>query len=227
MKKRILLLSVILTGMVLSSFKPVLVPRLYPELEAYFKSIDVKQFEKSHLAALENIRENVNISNMDYDDWNVVFYCTENAFRSQASQVFLQTLCYANRFKRINTFSAGKTSSEVSPRLIAYLSKIGYRITSAEKNGIAVYEVKFSDNADPVILFSKTITDKSLPAKDVISVIVCDSKKEINCKDIQTASTLPFQLPFEKIVEADAEEKVHQTLKSIATEMVYVTQKKN
>lgn len=227
MKKRILLLSVLLTGMVLSSFQPIAAPRPYPELEAYFKAIDVKQLDKSHLEALENIRENVNISNMDYEDWNVVFHCTENAFRSQASQVFLQTLCYAKRFKRINSFSAGKTSTEVSPMLIAYLSKIGYRITSADKNGVVVYEVKFSDDAEPVILFSKTTTDKSLPAKDVISVIVCNSKKEIDCKDIQTASALSFQLPFEKIVEADAEGKAHQTLKNIATEMLYVTKKKN
>ena len=51
-------------------------------------------FSTEHVQALENLKSNISFSTMDYSDYNVVFYCSENSYRSQASQILLQTLCY-------------------------------------------------------------------------------------------------------------------------------------
>lgn len=198
---------------------------MYPELEAFFKSIDIKQVDKLHLGELEGLRHNISTSDLDPGaSWGVIFYCSENSFRSQASQVFLQTMFYAKRHRNIQAYSAGLNTTEVDPILVNYLVKIGYKISNISKYGRPAYEVRFADKANPIILFSKTTADKSLPARDVASVIVCDIAKEVDCAALKTEST-PFHLPFQKITKSDETDKVETTLKTIATEMVFVTNK--
>lgn len=226
MKKSIFVLTAIIAVAISSvSFKTASAPsRLYPELEAFFNSLDAKKFDPAHLQSLENIKYNISSSSMDYEDWNLIFYCSENSFRSQASQVFVQTLCYAKKQKRVKVYSAGITSTEVDPKLISFLSKVGYKITKSDKDGRTIYEVRFSDKADPIILFSKTTTDKSLPVKDITSIVVCDPVGENECVDLKTGST-PVNLPFQKLKSSDTDEKIEAVLKSIASEMLYVTRK--
>lgn len=226
MKKSIIALSAVVAALItLTSFKPISAPpKLYPELEAFFNSLDAKKYEPAHLQSLVNIKYNISTSSMDYDDWNLVFYCSENTFRSQASQVFAQTLCYAKKWRKMKIFSAGITSGEIDPKLISFLKKVGYKVNESQRDGKKGYEVRFSDNADPVFLFSKTLTDNSLPKKDITAVVVCDITKETDCSNLKTESSY-IQLPFGKVSTSDNDETVNATLKSIATEMLYVTNK--
>jgi arsenate reductase (thioredoxin) len=224
MKKILFALIVLFSGILVTSFNTA-APKLYPELEAYFKSIDGKQFNQDHRESLENIKYSIASSSMDYEDWNLIFYCSENTFRSQASQVFAQTLCYAKKHRKVKVYSAGLTTGEISPQLITYLQKIGYRITHIQKDGKAAYEVKFSDQAPPIVLFSKTTTDPSLPIKDISSIIVCDVAAEADCASLITYSSKPFHLAFPRVVSTDEAGKAEATLKSIASEIVYVTNK--
>lgn len=227
MKKTILSIVIAVTFVIaLTSFiKSPPPPPLYAELEAFFKSVDVKQVDKSHISELEGLKRNIATSDLDAGaKWGVIFYCSENSFRSQASQVFMQTLCYANRHRNMLAYSAGLTAAEVDPMLVNYLTKIGYKVTAITKEGRPGYEVRFADKADPIILFSKTVKDKSLPAKDVASVVVCDIAKEVDCTSLKTETT-PFHLPFQKVTKADGVDKAETTLKSIAAEMMFVTNK--
>ena len=161
-----------------TSFKPSSVaPKIYPELEAYFKSVETKEFIKEHADGLATIKYYISSSHWDYEDWNLIFYGSENTFGSQASRVFAQTLCYAKNHRKIRAYSAGLTTGEINLKPIEYLTKIGYKITKTENDGKAMYAVRFSDRANPILLFSKTTEDKSLPTKDGTSVRVCDIKK--------------------------------------------------
>lgn len=54
--------------------------------------------------------------------------------------------------------------------------------------------------------------------------MVCDVTKETDCAAIKTETT-PFNLPFVKVSADDTDERIETTLKNIATEMVYVTNK--
>jgi hypothetical protein len=224
--KKLLIAFVVLisTAIVSASFTSVSAPaKLYPELENFFKSLDEKKFDPTHLQSLESIKDNINSSTMDYDDWNFIFYCSENSLRSQASQVYIQTLCF-KKFRKIKAWSAGITATEINSKLISVLTKIGYKITKTDREGKSVYEVRFSDKADPIILYSKTIADKSLPKKDIISIIVCDVANEIDCASLKTETT-PLNLPFQRVSLSDSDDKIEATIKSIATEMLYVTRK--
>lgn len=218
-------MATILAAITFTSFKErFFAPKLYPQLEAYFKTLNAKQFNKTHFEALANIKHNISTSSFDFGNSNLIFYCSENTMRSQAAQVFAHTLCYVNRYKKVKVFSAGLSSGEVNPKMIAHLTKIGYKVSNEEKDGKNIYSVKFSEMAPPIILFSKIVSDKSLPSKDITSIVVCDVVNETDCANIQTV-TNPFNLPFTKVTITDSDQKVEQTLKSIATEMVYVTLK--
>lgn len=217
------LIIVTVTGTSFSS--PEMPPKLYPELESYFNSISKDDYLKSHYGSLEQIKLDISYSSLDYGYWNMVFYCSENTFRSQASQVFAQTLCYARNYKKMKIYSAGLSSGEINTKLIDYLKRIGYRITESKKDGKTHYEVKFSDKADPIILYSKTTADKSIPVRDLTSVIVCDIEKETDCAELKTESRA-VQLPFEKVTSTDETTKIETTIRNIASEMLYVTSKK-
>ncbi|MCA0398829.1 MAG: hypothetical protein LCH51_15625 [Bacteroidetes bacterium] len=227
MKKYIPLFTVltVITVIVTSFRPPVVAPKLYPELEAYFKAIDAKQYPKEKYPVLENLRQNINATTIDNLDWNCIFYCTENSFRSQASQVFLATLSFDRRFKRVKAFSAGITAGEINPKLIEYLSKIGYKITKIEKDGKVAYEVKYSDGIKPILLYTKTTADPSLPKQEITSVVVCDRAAEPVCKDLKTPN-YPFELPFQNVNADQSDLEVESTLKNIAIAMKFLTEKK-
>lgn len=227
MKKYISLFTIlaVITVVVTSFRPPVVAPKLYPELDAYFKVIDAKQYPKEKYPVLENLRQNINATTIDNLDWNCIFYCTENTFRSQASQVFLATLSFDRRFKRVKAFSAGVTAGEINPKLIDYFSKIGYKVTKAEKDGKTAYEVRYSDDVKPILLYAKTTTDPSLPKLEITSVVVCDRAAEPVCKDLKTAS-YSFELPFQNVNADQSDAEVEATLKNIAMAMKFLTEKK-
>lgn len=227
MKKVISAVVILTVVMITTSFQSFrFAPKLYPELETYFRAIEAMKFKKDQLSTLENLRYNINSSDMDHLDWNCIFYCTENSFRSQASQVFLETLCYSKKHKKVKAYSAGINSGDINPQLITYLSKIGYKISKVAKAGKTVYEVRYSDNAAPILLFSKTITDNSLPTKEVTPVIVCNRLTEPICDNLKIEAKA-LELPFPNAGHTDSEVKIEATLKSIATAMQYVTEKRN
>lgn len=218
------LAATVAIAMVASSFKPVVAPRLYPELESFFKSVELKEkdLNRNHREALVNIRYNISISKTDVGDFNMVFYCSEYTFRSQASQVFAQTLCFLRKHKRVNVFSAGLKTGEIDSKLVDYLSKIGYRITKTAKDGKTAYEVRYSDAADPLVLFSKTLYDGSLPKNTDIPVILCDIKAEPECAALPQEAK-PFMMAFPKVFTTDANDKAESTLKNIAGELAFAT----
>jgi len=208
------------------SFKPEPnAPKLYPELEAYFRGLNTKKIDGAKASSLNTIRENINYSDMDFTAWNCVFLCTENTFRSQASQVLLETLCYAKRHRNTRVHSAGVISGEINLKLIAYLIKIGYRISTKEGSAKNIYEVRYSDNSQPIILYSKNIEDKSLPKNDITSIVVCNRAIEMTCKNLQPIG-VSVELPFENVSTEDSEEKVASTVDSIAVSMQYATERK-
>lgn len=226
MKKLFLLVLVYTPVLFAHSFKPKEVPpRIYPELEKYFESLEKKEPAKDHVNALASLKGDISSSSMDYEDWHLIFYCSENTFRSQASQVFATTLCYANKFRKMKIHSAGLISGEVSTKLIDYLTRIGYKITESQNDDKVSYSVRFSDQANPIILYSKATTDKSLPTRYVTSVIVCDINTETDCAALKTESN-PLNLAFPKVVATDSQQQAEAILEKIATEMVYVTRKK-
>lgn len=226
MKKATLLLtSLIAFCIALTSFKTEApAATLYPKLDAYFSSLDMNSVDKDHLAALGKIKEDIKSSSLYFDETNLVFYCSENSFRSQASEVFMETLCAVKKRKKVKVYSTGVTVTEVNPKLINYLTEIGYKVSKISQADRTVYEVRFSDKNDPIVLYSKNATDKSLPSKNVTPIIVCDAQKEVECKNIKTETT-PINLPFQKVLADDNDEKIRSTIKSIATEMLYVTNK--
>ena len=227
MKKSISILFSLLSFLVLCafSFKASTPPStMYPALEAFFSSLETKKIDNSRLPALQKIKEDISSSNQYFDETNLVFYCSENSFRSQASQVFAQTLCAVNKRRKVKVFSTGVVATEVDPRLISYLKKIGYKVNSTINEGKITYELKYSDRSDPIILYSKGPTDKTLPKNNITSIIVCDMQMETECKDLHTATTA-VKLPFVKITKGDTDDKIELTIRNIAAEMAYVTKK--
>ncbi|PZR29134.1 MAG: hypothetical protein DI535_03730 [Citrobacter freundii] len=225
MKKLLLLAMIIGLTFIVTSFQthdPT--PRLYPKLETYFNSVKSEWIDTKHWQSLENLRYTLATSQLSHEGWNLIFYCSENTFRSQVSEVFAETLSYRKKLKRLGIHSAGLQTGEISEKMIHYLKQVGYRIEAKMQNGSRVYEVRYADDAAPIILFSKIASDPSLPTKNISSVVVCDTITENNCKALTTVSS-PYFLGFKKAVDTDEESKITTLVNQIAAEMVYITKK--
>ncbi len=143
--------------------------KIYPQILAYFKTLDKEQERASNLSALETLRHNFNLSDND----SVVLVCSGSSFRSQALQVFLETKLAEKKMDKVQIYSCGYKTMEIDERLIDYLKEIGYRVTVKQVNGKQAYQVKYSDVFEPIILYPKTCIDKTLPKKPIISILAC------------------------------------------------------
>lgn len=121
----------------------------------------------------------------------LVFVCTHNSRRSQFAQVWAHVL--AHHFGlNIKSFSAGTEVTECNPRTLQALHAQGFEVLSEEGEN-PVHKVYFDTHQDPILLFSKTIDDGSLPEDNFAALMTCDHADE-NCPFIPGAvARIPFR----------------------------------
>jgi arsenate reductase len=124
------------------------------------------------------------------------FICTHNARRSVLSQALATAIAHQNGFAGLVFWSGGAEVTFVHPNTIAALQRIGFRLLSQSKGTNPTYELRFSEDALPLKLFSKTFDDASSPAP-YHAVLVC-SKGDAACPYIPEATSrtlIPFEDP--------------------------------
>ncbi|SFT74511.1 arsenate reductase [Lishizhenia tianjinensis] len=140
---------------------------------------------------------------------HLVFVCTHNSRRSQFGQVWAHVL--AHHFQlNIKAYSAGTEVTECNPRTLQALHAQGFEILSEEGEN-PVHKVYFSKEADPILLWSKTIEDDSLPQANFVALMTCDHADE-NCPFIPGAQArIPYRYEDPKAFDGtDLEAKMYQ-----------------
>ncbi|MEP0713356.1 protein-tyrosine-phosphatase [Algoriphagus sp.] len=153
---------------------------------------------------------------------NLNFICTHNSRRSQFSQIWAQTA--ADYFGvPAHCFSGGVEVTAFNERAVESIKRSGFRVSKkGEEN--PKYFVFHSNEADPIVAFSKLFDDPINRSTQFAAVMTCLHADE-NCPFIPgTECRIPVRFEDPKAFDDTPEEadKYDERSMQIASEMCYV-----
>lgn len=151
------------------------------------------------------------------------YICTHNSRRSHLAQIWTQTAAEHYDIENVETYSGGTEATAFNPRAVTAVERAGFDVENpGGKN--PKYSVRFSDDADPMICFSKTFDDPANPSKDFAAIMTCSDADE-NCPFVPGAK---FRKPvtYRDPKESDGTDREKETYdercRQIGTEMFYI-----
>jgi len=152
------------------------------------------------------------------------FICTHNSRRSHISQLWAQAAAYYYGVEDVVCLSGGTEATAFNPRAVGAMQNVGFNISKIEEGNNPVYEVRYSEDAAPLIAFSKTYNDPFNHNDNYAAIMTC-SHADTNCPMVLGA-TKRISITYEDPKEFDGTsqetikyaERVHQ----IGREILFV-----
>jgi len=154
---------------------------------------------------------------------NINFICTHNSRRSHLSQVWAQVAAYYT-IPDVHCYSGGTEETALFPKVAETLTNQGFSIFKIADTNNPVYAIKYSDNALPVIGFSKKTDSPFNPVSAFAAIMTC-SQADGGCPFIAGAEKrIPVTFEDPKSSDGTPEQSKVYAERSlqIATEMFYV-----
>lgn len=152
------------------------------------------------------------------------FICTHNSRRSHLSQVWAQVASVYFNIRNVQCYSGGTEETAVFPKVVETLASQGLNIFRIADTDNPVYAIKYSDNALPIMGFSKKYDNPFNPTSRFAAIMTC-SQADDGCPYIPgTERRIPITFEDPKISDNTSEQTQVYTARSvqIAAEMLYV-----
>lgn len=198
----------------------------YPSILAYIDSLSASfaHISADRKARLAEIAAFIQTKRAVEEPIEFIFICTHNSRRSHFAQIWGHVLAVYHGVTDVHSFSGGTESTAFHPNSIEALRTIGFDISSRGRENNPRYQVRFSDEIQPIKAWSKMYTDPENPRRHFCAIMVCDDADK-NCPLVFGAKQR-FSLPFRDPKEADGSpqqaavyaERCHQ----IAVELAYL-----
>jgi hypothetical protein len=154
----------------------------------------------------------------------LIFVCTHNSRRSHFGQIWGKTAAAYYGIKNVNTYSAGTEATAFNPNAIKAAQNAGFKIAKETEAKNPVYTVVFSDEEKPVICFSKTYEDSTIPKEGLCAIMTC-TEADGNCPFIpgtEMRISCPYNDPKAFDGTPQQDEMYNERCKQIATENLYI-----
>jgi len=158
---------------------------------------------------------------------NINFICTHNSRRSHLSQVWAQVASAYFNIANVHCFSGGTEEKALFPKVAETLANQGFSIFKIADTHNPVYAIKYSENALPIIGFSKKYDSPFNPVSAFAAIMTC-SQADSGCPFIAGAEKrIPITFEDPKISDNTPEQSMVYAERSlqIASEMFYVFSK--
>jgi len=158
---------------------------------------------------------------------NINFICTHNSRRSHLSQVWAQVAASHFGIENVICYSGGTEETALFPKVAETLSDQGLNIFKINDGYNPVYAIKYNDNSQPIIAFSKKYDNPFNPVSAFAAIMTC-SQADGGCPFIAGAEkriAITFEDP--KISDNTSEQTKVYSERSlqVALEMFYVFSK--
>ncbi|MDV3736181.1 protein-tyrosine-phosphatase [Elizabethkingia anophelis] len=196
-------------------------------IEIINNKIDVQSISEERKAVLQPLIDFIQQKVNDRQDININFICTHNSRRSHLSQVWAQVASAHFNIPNVHCYSGGTEETSLFPKVAETLTNQGFNIFKIADTNNPVYAIKYSDNALPVIGFSKKYDSPFNPVSAFTAIMTC-SQADGGCPFIAGAEKrIPITFEDPKISDNTPEQSQVYTERSlqIATEMFYVFSK--
>lgn len=196
---------------------------LYPDLALTIDKATALPISEERKAVLSSLIQYIQRKIDQGQAVNLNFICTHNSRRSQFSQVWAKTAAELHGLG-INSYSGGVEVTAFNSRAVDSLRRSGFRISSKENGSNPTYFLFYSDEADPIVAFSKLFDDPANQASQFAAVMTCDHADE-NCPFIPgTEQRIAVRYEDPKAFDDTGleSEKYDERSLQIASEMLYV-----
>lgn len=200
---------------------------MYPSIQQSLKKasdipIDVKRVELFN-PLIEILQKKLKFN----EQINLNFICTHNSRRSQFAQIWMTVLAHEYNFP-IRSFSSGTEETALNERVVTSLKRNGFQVSSSNSNDPnPTYNVRFDEQVDPVVMYSKKVEEAVPENESFIAVLTC-SDAEANCPFIPEAEArIPLKYQDPKPFDGTEDEAKMYDLRSlqIASELLFIIQK--
>ena len=155
---------------------------------------------------------------------NLNFICTHNSRRSHLAQVWAQVASVYVNIPNVHCYSGGTEATALFPKVVETLANQGFDTLKLADTANPVYAITYSENALPIIGFSKKYDSPFNPVSAFAAVMTC-SQADGGCPFIAGAEKrIPITFEDPKIADdtpLQAQVYAERSLQ-IATEMCYV-----
>ncbi len=106
------------------------------------------------------------------------FICTHNSRRSHLSQIWAQTMAFHFGIKNVFCYSGGTEATAMFPKVAETLADQGFQIKKLSETDNPVYAVKYDENENSIICFSKAYNNAFNPKDNFGAIITCNNADE-------------------------------------------------
>ena len=152
------------------------------------------------------------------------FICTHNSRRSHLSQIWAQTMAFQFGINNVYCYSGGTEATAMFPKVGETLINQGFQIQKLSNEQNPVYAVKFAENQQPIVCFSKAYFDDFNPKTNFGAIMTCNNADE-GCPMVFGAEArFPIKYDDHKAFDGtdSMNEKYEERSLQIASEMFYV-----
>lgn len=200
--------------------------KLYPILNEYVKSFP-QEFRK--IPEDRRYRLNEIIYFLEEQEENnaplqLTFIGTNQSSVSQMAQVWSKASAHYFGFQGFQSFSSGIKPNEISVNSITTLEKAGFIIYKSIIDGIDVYRIKYSNNLEPIVTFSKKIGHVKNPDMDYMAVFV-EENADLNISNLRGTYhrlLLTYNDPIGYDGSGLEDQVYEESCRKVAIEMFYI-----
>jgi len=193
-------------------------------LNDIISSLDISTISKERKQILDILKTYIQTKKNNHQNINLNFICTHNSRRSHLSQIWAQTMANNFKIKNVFCYSGGTEATAMFTVVEETLKKQGFHIDKLSNEKNPVYAIKFSENNNPIVCFSKTFDADFNPSSNFAAIMTCSHADE-NCPFIAGAEQrIPVRYDDPKAFDNTPQqlEKYRERSLQIATELFYV-----
>ncbi len=197
---------------------------LYHNIKIQIDDLELNSVSPERKIILQSLIDYIQSKKDKNQAINLNFICTHNSRRSHLSQVWAQTIAAYFNLKNVFCYSGGTEATALFPVAGETLKNTGFKIEKLSNEDNPIYAIKYSENAHPIIGFSKIFDAEFNPTSEFAAIMTCSSADKacpfiagaekripITYEDPKAFDNTPLQL-----------EKYRERSLQIATEMKYV-----
>jgi arsenate reductase (thioredoxin) len=198
---------------------------LYPILKTYVEKAKALPISEARKAILQELVDYIQQKKDQNQEINLNFICTHNSRRSQFSQIWGKVAA-AVYGTDIQSFSGGVEVTAFNERAVESIKRFGFKVSQQGEIN-PKYFVRYSDDENPIVAFSKVYDDSTNAQHGFAAVMTCSHADE-NCPFIPGAEArIPMRYEDPKAFDDTDEEALMYDTRSlqIASELLYVFSK--
>ncbi|MFP3834755.1 low molecular weight phosphatase family protein [Chryseobacterium sp. SIMBA_028] len=200
-----------------------------PKLSVYIEEVLSQKISEERKKVLQPLIDFIQEKVKNQKSVNINFICTHNSRRSHLAQIWAQTASDYFKISNIYCYSGGTETTALFPKIADTLINAGFNIWKLNEGDNPIYCIKYSQNALPVIGFSKKYDDVFNPDTGFAAVMTC-SQADGGCPFIAGAErriAITYEDPKVSDDTPKQKEIYEERSLEIGVEMFYVFSKIN